>query len=153
MCVPFKLNRILSYCFSWSCNLKADQCCSQSLLYLLRLLCNFKIKQGNLRSHLIIAFMKNVKLPSPSTPVCIFRTLNVSFCWTFSWSSKNLAAAIGVPVDVLHRRVNFWISKVRLLIFNVHSNKLYLGLHLDILCSSLTFLLLALSSFTFRNCS
>lgn len=28
-----------------------------------------------------------------------------------SWSSKNLAAAIGVPVDVLYRRINFWISK------------------------------------------
>ena len=31
---------------------------------------------------------------------------------TFSWTSKNLAAAIGVPVDVLNRRINFWISKV-----------------------------------------
>ncbi|KAL5759472.1 hypothetical protein ACOSQ2_018310 [Xanthoceras sorbifolium] len=28
-----------------------------------------------------------------------------------SWTSKNLAAAIGVPVDVLNRRINFWISK------------------------------------------
>ncbi|KAJ7953843.1 Anaphase promoting complex subunit 2 [Quillaja saponaria] len=28
-----------------------------------------------------------------------------------SWTSKNLAAAIGVPVDVLHRRISFWISK------------------------------------------
>jgi len=31
---------------------------------------------------------------------------------TFSWTSKNLAAAIGLPVDVLNRRINFWISKV-----------------------------------------
>ncbi|KAK1379565.1 Anaphase-promoting complex subunit 2 [Heracleum sosnowskyi] len=28
-----------------------------------------------------------------------------------SWTSKDLAAAIGVPVDVLNRRVSFWISK------------------------------------------
>lgn len=28
-----------------------------------------------------------------------------------SWTSKNLAAAIGVPIDVLNRRINFWISK------------------------------------------
>lgn len=28
------------------------------------------------------------------------------------WTSKNLAAAVGVPVDVLNRRINFWISKV-----------------------------------------
>ncbi|KAH9773990.1 Anaphase-promoting complex subunit 2 [Citrus sinensis] len=28
-----------------------------------------------------------------------------------SWTSKNLAAAVGVPVDVLSRRINFWISK------------------------------------------
>ncbi|KAF9623696.1 hypothetical protein IFM89_003841 [Coptis chinensis] len=27
------------------------------------------------------------------------------------WSSKDLAAAIGVPLDVLNRRINFWISK------------------------------------------
>lgn len=28
-----------------------------------------------------------------------------------SWTSKNLSSAIGVPVDVLNRRINFWISK------------------------------------------
>ncbi|MCH89155.1 anaphase-promoting complex subunit 2-like, partial [Trifolium medium] len=28
-----------------------------------------------------------------------------------SWTSKNLAAAIGIPVDVLIRRINFWINK------------------------------------------
>ncbi|KAM2330420.1 hypothetical protein ACFX1X_021251 [Malus domestica] len=28
-----------------------------------------------------------------------------------SWTSKDLAAAIGVPVDILNRRINFWISK------------------------------------------
>ncbi|KAE8023227.1 hypothetical protein FH972_008953 [Carpinus fangiana] len=28
-----------------------------------------------------------------------------------SWTSKSLAAAIGIPVDVLNRRINFWISK------------------------------------------
>lgn len=28
-----------------------------------------------------------------------------------SWTSKNLAAAIGVPVDVVNRRISFWISK------------------------------------------
>nr|GEW52881.1 anaphase-promoting complex subunit 2 [Tanacetum cinerariifolium] len=28
-----------------------------------------------------------------------------------SWTSKSLAAAIGLPVDTLQRRVNFWISK------------------------------------------
>ncbi|XP_060958362.1 anaphase-promoting complex subunit 2-like isoform X1 [Cannabis sativa] len=27
------------------------------------------------------------------------------------WTSKSLAAAIGVPIDVLNRRINFWISK------------------------------------------
>ncbi|XP_048427631.1 anaphase-promoting complex subunit 2-like [Pyrus x bretschneideri] len=32
-----------------------------------------------------------------------------------SWTSKDLAAAIWVPVDVLNRRVNFWISKVCLI--------------------------------------
>ncbi|XP_044494484.1 anaphase-promoting complex subunit 2 isoform X2 [Mangifera indica] len=29
-----------------------------------------------------------------------------------SWTSKNLAATVGVPEDVLNRRINFWISKV-----------------------------------------
>lgn len=28
-----------------------------------------------------------------------------------SWTSKNLATAVGVPIDVLNRRINFWISK------------------------------------------
>lgn len=28
-----------------------------------------------------------------------------------SWSSKDLAAAVGVPVDVLNRRINFWVGK------------------------------------------
>ncbi|CAL8992584.1 unnamed protein product [Prunus brigantina] len=28
-----------------------------------------------------------------------------------SWTSKNLAAAIGIPTDILNRRINFWISK------------------------------------------
>ncbi|KAF5777096.1 putative cullin, anaphase-promoting complex subunit 2, cullin domain superfamily [Helianthus annuus] len=28
-----------------------------------------------------------------------------------SWTSKNLAAAIGVPVDTLQKRINFWINK------------------------------------------
>ncbi|CAA0828665.1 Anaphase-promoting complex subunit 2 [Striga hermonthica] len=28
-----------------------------------------------------------------------------------SWTSKNLAAAVGVPVDVLNRRIHFWINK------------------------------------------
>ncbi|KAL2333269.1 hypothetical protein Fmac_014482 [Flemingia macrophylla] len=28
-----------------------------------------------------------------------------------SWTSKNLAAAIGIPADALSRRINFWISK------------------------------------------
>ncbi|KAK4263480.1 hypothetical protein QN277_028879 [Acacia crassicarpa] len=28
-----------------------------------------------------------------------------------SWTSKNLAAAVGVPMDVLNRRINFWITK------------------------------------------
>lgn len=28
-----------------------------------------------------------------------------------SWTTKNLAVAVGVPVDVLSRRINFWISK------------------------------------------
>ncbi|OMO93261.1 hypothetical protein CCACVL1_06561 [Corchorus capsularis] len=28
-----------------------------------------------------------------------------------SWTSKNLAAATGIPVDVLNRRISFWISK------------------------------------------
>ncbi|XP_027336585.1 anaphase-promoting complex subunit 2 isoform X1 [Abrus precatorius] len=28
-----------------------------------------------------------------------------------SWTSKNLATAIGIPADVLNRRINFWISK------------------------------------------
>ncbi|XP_057748812.1 anaphase-promoting complex subunit 2 [Arachis stenosperma] len=28
-----------------------------------------------------------------------------------SWTSKNLAAAIGIPVDALSRRIHFWISK------------------------------------------
>ncbi|XP_004301508.1 PREDICTED: anaphase-promoting complex subunit 2-like [Fragaria vesca subsp. vesca] len=28
-----------------------------------------------------------------------------------SWSSKDLAAAVGVPIDILNRRINFWTSK------------------------------------------
>lgn len=28
-----------------------------------------------------------------------------------SWTSKNLAAAVGVPVDILNRRIYFWINK------------------------------------------
>ncbi|XP_057777181.1 anaphase-promoting complex subunit 2 [Salvia miltiorrhiza] len=28
-----------------------------------------------------------------------------------SWTSKNLAAAVGVPIDVLNRRIYFWINK------------------------------------------
>ncbi|XP_061992637.1 anaphase-promoting complex subunit 2 isoform X1 [Rosa rugosa] len=28
-----------------------------------------------------------------------------------SWTSKDLAAAVGVPIDILNRRINFWISK------------------------------------------
>ncbi|KAJ0973209.1 hypothetical protein J5N97_021168 [Dioscorea zingiberensis] len=28
-----------------------------------------------------------------------------------SWTSKNLAASIGIPVDTLNRRINFWVGK------------------------------------------
>ncbi|XP_056691866.1 anaphase-promoting complex subunit 2-like [Spinacia oleracea] len=28
-----------------------------------------------------------------------------------TWTSKDLAAAVGVPVDILNRMINFWISK------------------------------------------
>ncbi|TYJ96026.1 anaphase-promoting complex subunit 2 [Cucumis melo var. makuwa] len=28
-----------------------------------------------------------------------------------SWSARSLAAAVGVPVDVLSRRINFWVNK------------------------------------------
>ncbi|KAI5348002.1 hypothetical protein L3X38_000889 [Prunus dulcis] len=35
------------------------------------------------------------------------QVMNCCQCWT----SKNLAAAIGVPTDILNRRINFWISK------------------------------------------
>lgn len=38
-------------------------------------------------------------------------TIIMQFQDQTSWTSKNLAAAIGVPVDLLNRRINFWISK------------------------------------------
>lgn len=37
---------------------------------------------------------------------------NRIYIFHFSWTSKNLATAIGIPVDVLNRRISFWISKV-----------------------------------------
>lgn len=43
------------------------------------------------------------------TPV--HATIIMKFQEQTSWTSKSLAAAIGLPVDTLQRRVNFWISK------------------------------------------
>ncbi|XAR65216.1 hypothetical protein NMG60_11009256 [Bertholletia excelsa] len=43
------------------------------------------------------------------TPV--HASIIMQFQEQISWNSKNLAAAVGVPVDVLNRRINFWISK------------------------------------------
>ncbi|KAF5200000.1 anaphase-promoting complex/cyclosome [Thalictrum thalictroides] len=37
--------------------------------------------------------------------------LSISPPSTFSWTSKDLAASIGVPVDTLNRTISFWISK------------------------------------------
>nr|GEW69927.1 anaphase-promoting complex subunit 2 isoform X1 [Tanacetum cinerariifolium] len=44
------------------------------------------------------------------TPV--HATIIMKFQEQTSWTSESLAAAIGLPVDTLQRRVNFWISKV-----------------------------------------
>lgn len=38
--------------------------------------------------------------------------LSKALAHTCSWKFKDLAAAVGVPVDVLNRRINFWVSKV-----------------------------------------
>nr|GEW34118.1 anaphase-promoting complex subunit 2 [Tanacetum cinerariifolium] len=43
------------------------------------------------------------------TPV--HATIIMKFQEQTSWTSKSLAAAIGLPVDTLQRKVNFWISK------------------------------------------
>ncbi|KAL8533782.1 hypothetical protein ACS0TY_009974 [Phlomoides rotata] len=42
--------------------------------------------------------------PLHATIICQFQEQT-------SWTSKNLAAAVGVPVDVLNRRIYFWINK------------------------------------------
>ncbi|XP_038890048.1 anaphase-promoting complex subunit 2 isoform X2 [Benincasa hispida] len=34
-----------------------------------------------------------------------------------SWSAKSLAAAVGLPVDVLSRRINFWVNKIPLTMY------------------------------------
>ncbi|MQM13545.1 hypothetical protein Taro_046471 [Colocasia esculenta] len=38
-------------------------------------------------------------------------TIILKFQEQTSWTSKNLAAAVGAPVDVLNRRINFWVTK------------------------------------------
>ncbi|KAL8138133.1 hypothetical protein V2J09_004134 [Rumex salicifolius] len=38
-------------------------------------------------------------------------TIIMQFQDQTSWTSKNLAAAVGVPIEILNRRINFWISK------------------------------------------
>ncbi|GJX32343.1 anaphase-promoting complex subunit 2 isoform X1, partial [Tanacetum coccineum] len=43
------------------------------------------------------------------TPV--HATIIMKFQEQTSWTSESLAAAIGLPVDTLQRRINFWISK------------------------------------------
>ncbi|KAK9116675.1 hypothetical protein Sjap_015622 [Stephania japonica] len=41
----------------------------------------------------------------------VHATIIMKFQDQTSWTSQNLAAAIGVPVDTLNRRINFWITK------------------------------------------
>ncbi|XP_045817605.1 anaphase-promoting complex subunit 2-like isoform X2 [Trifolium pratense] len=41
----------------------------------------------------------------------VLASMIMKFQDQMSWTSKNLAAAIGIPVDVLIRRINFWINK------------------------------------------
>ncbi|ONK64542.1 uncharacterized protein A4U43_C07F27180 [Asparagus officinalis] len=43
------------------------------------------------------------------TPV--HATIIMQFQEQTSWTSTNLAAAIGIPVDLLNRRINFWVCK------------------------------------------
>lgn len=62
-----------------------------------QLLYNFKVKQGKIRN-----FLSHV----------IHSDISIFISSTFSWTSKNLAAAIGVPINVLNRRITFWTSKV-----------------------------------------
>ncbi|CAA6665214.1 unnamed protein product [Spirodela intermedia] len=38
-------------------------------------------------------------------------TIILKFQEQASWTSKNLAAAVGTPVDILNRRISFWVSK------------------------------------------
>uniref|UniRef100_A0A1D1ZE48 Anaphase-promoting complex subunit 2 n=1 Tax=Anthurium amnicola TaxID=1678845 RepID=A0A1D1ZE48_9ARAE len=38
-------------------------------------------------------------------------TIILKFQEQTSWTSKNLAAAVGAPVDTLNRRISFWVSK------------------------------------------
>nr|GFA77078.1 anaphase-promoting complex subunit 2 isoform X1 [Tanacetum cinerariifolium] len=45
------------------------------------------------------------------TVIPVHATIIMKFQEQTSWTSKSLAAAIGLPVDTLQRRVNFWISK------------------------------------------
>lgn len=47
----------------------------------------------------------------------MWHNMNLFFLLFYSWSAKSLAAAIGLPVDVLTRRINFWVNKVRLRFF------------------------------------
>ncbi|XP_040862812.1 anaphase-promoting complex subunit 2 isoform X1 [Glycine max] len=63
---------------------------------------------------IIMKFQDQPKYPQQSMHTfslffdCIIILYYIS---SFSWTSKNLAAAIGIPADVLNRRINFWISK------------------------------------------
>ncbi|XP_057420058.1 anaphase-promoting complex subunit 2 [Lotus japonicus] len=41
----------------------------------------------------------------------VHASIIVKFQDQTSWTSKNLAAAVGIPVDALNRRMSFWISK------------------------------------------
>lgn len=47
----------------------------------------------------------------PFTVTPMLASIIMQFQDQTSWSSKNLAAAVGVPVDLLNRRISFWISK------------------------------------------
>ncbi|KAI3983153.1 hypothetical protein MKX01_030875 [Papaver californicum] len=49
-----------------------------------------------------------VQFTVPPLHAAIIMQFQDQTCWT----SKNLAVAVGVPVDTLNRRINFWISKM-----------------------------------------
>lgn len=95
----FKLTAMCVYSSSLNCNLRVGPYNFLLPQYMQLLLWNFKSKWGSASVYFSCSFIFFLGLRK------------ILFSYSYSWSSNDIADSIGIPVDILNKRITFWINK------------------------------------------